>query len=82
MIVKKQQTLAVSTEEHVQPRNVMQETKSSTIYAIESCPIYVTSVHMPTQPFFLNLIKFSMLTEKAINRETVLLLLGLVLPSQ
>lgn len=36
---------AVSTAEHVQPRNVMQETKSSNV---ESCPIYVTLIHMHT----------------------------------
>lgn len=54
LIVKKQQTLAVSTAEHVQPKNVMWETRSSNIFAIESCLIYVTLVHMHTHPFLLS----------------------------
>lgn len=53
-IVKKQQALPVSTTEHVQPRNVMQETKTSNICASESCPIYATFVHMHPPPFLLS----------------------------
>lgn len=71
LIVKKQQTPGVSTAEHVQPRNVMQETKSSNICNIEFRPIYVTSVYIHTYTAFCwASIKFWVLTEKAINRET------------